>query len=64
MVFYVDVTFRQKGPDGRDLPRERCETSVNGPFTERSRAEHYAASVANTTAVFQAVIREGSNVVE
>jgi len=56
LCYYVLITYRQRQPNGQDLPRVQCEKVRNGPFTSAASAEQYAASVANQTAVFQAEI--------
>lgn len=58
VYYYVKIRFRQRDPSGQDLPPSRCETTENGPFTERKAAEQFAASVANTTPVFHVQIEE------
>lgn len=57
-MFYVDVIYRQRQPNGVDLPKDKCERTTNGPFTSRESAERYATQVCNQTAVFETVIRE------
>jgi hypothetical protein len=57
-VYFVDITYRQRLPNGVDAPRDKCERTLNGPFATRESAERYAASVANQTAVLQATIVE------
>lgn len=57
-MLYVDITYRQRQPNGVDAKRQDCEKTINGPFTTRESAERYAASVANQTAVLQTEFRE------
>jgi hypothetical protein len=59
-MFWAIITYRQRQPHGADVPKTECETTRNGPFVTQQAAEHFAASVANTTAVFEArIIEEG-----
>jgi len=63
-MFYTVITYRQRGPNGSDLPRAACETTRNGPFTTRAAAEHFATAVANTTAVLNMTIDPSTEVGE
>ena len=58
MLTYVKITFRQRGPNGCDIPSKSCETTSNGPFTERKTAELFASSLANTTPVLRVEFEE------
>lgn len=57
-MYWVDITYRQRQPQGFDTPKTQCERTRNGPFSTRERAETFASSVANTTAVLEALIVE------
>ena len=57
-MFFVHTTFRQRLANGVDAPRASCLKTTSGPFTSRERAELYAASVANQTAVLSSTISE------
>lgn len=58
-MWYAKITYRQRAPDGSDLPIERCETTQNGPFTAHEGAERFITSVADKTPVFRAEIVTG-----
>ena len=58
MSLYVRVTYRQRQPNGQDVPKSSCETTRSGPFTTPESAERYAASIASQTPVFEAAIVE------
>ena len=60
-MFWVDLTYRGRGPSGSDIARADCERSHNGPFETRASAERFAASVANVTAVLECKIEESAN---
>ena len=55
-MFYTKITYRQRGPNGQDLPLSQCETTVNGPFSDLVAAQHFASSVANVTPLFRVII--------
>lgn len=57
-MWYAEITYRQRSPNGTDLAPSRCEKTVNGPFTTAEAAERFATSVADGTPVFCISIKE------
>lgn len=52
-LIFAKITFRQRAPNGQDLPLSQCETQESGPFTSREAAERFATSTADTTPVYR-----------
>lgn len=53
-LVFARITFRQRAPNGADLPLDKCEVQESGPFTSQEAAERFATSAADTTPVYRA----------